>query len=83
MHRTLRPLLAADKITLPRSLVVFNAAFLLAMAYSGFYLILDFFAGFTWSSFVGVPLWLAATYFQQNVSARQHGRQRVTRGFLK
>lgn len=59
-------------MTISCSLVVFNAAFLLAMAYSGFYLVLDFFAGFTWSSFVGVPLWLAATYFQQNVSVWQH-----------
>ena len=49
-------------------MVVFNAAFVVVMIYSAFYLLLDVLAGLTWASLVGVPLWLAATAFQQSVS---------------
>jgi uncharacterized membrane protein YGL010W len=51
-----------------RSAVVFNAGFVVVMLYTVFYLLLDFVAGLTWASLVGLPLWLGATAFQQSVS---------------
>eukprot|EP00877_Chromochloris_zofingiensis_P012010 jgi/Chrzof1/7062/Cz02g09110.t1 len=47
--------------------VVINAPAIVAALYTLFYLCLEPFAGLTWSLFVGVPMWIAATAFQQLV----------------
>jgi uncharacterized membrane protein YGL010W len=44
-----------------------NAAFLAAAAYSLYYLCLEPVAGLSWTTCVGLPLWVTATMFQQQV----------------
>lgn len=61
------PLLASLPTWLSGS-VQLNAAFLVAAAYSLYYLRLEPAAGLSWSACVGLPLWLSATLFQQQVA---------------
>jgi len=49
------------------SVLVFNGAAVVYAAYSLYYLKLEPFAGLTWSLFVGLPIWLTSTAFQQQV----------------
>ena len=49
----------------PCSVLVFNGAAVVYAAYSLYYLKLEPFAGLTWSLFVGLPIWLTSTAFQQ------------------
>ena len=46
---------------------ILNGAFLQVAVYSLFYLGLEPFAGFTWIISTGIPTWLLATAFMQNV----------------
>lgn len=45
----------------------FNVAFFVVAAYCLYYLTLEPVAGLSWSVLVGLPLWLTATAFQQQV----------------
>jgi uncharacterized membrane protein YGL010W len=45
----------------------FNVAFFIVVAYCLYYLTLEPVAGLSWSVLVGLPLWLTATAFQQQV----------------
>jgi uncharacterized membrane protein YGL010W len=49
--------------------VQLNAAFFGMVGYCLYYLVLEPFAGLTWAAAVGVPIWLTATAFEQQVSA--------------
>ena len=58
------PLLAPHAIS---SAVVPNLPLLLVLCYSLFYMVLEAAAGASWALLLGLPLWLAATFFQMNV----------------
>lgn len=45
-----------------------NAAFVAMVGYSLYYLVLEPVAGLSWSLCVGLPLWLSASAFQQQVA---------------
>jgi uncharacterized membrane protein YGL010W len=62
--------LRAAAATLPSWLssgLQFNVAFFIVVAYCLYYLTLEPVAGLSWSVLVGLPLWLTATAFQQQV----------------
>lgn len=61
-------LTCSQQVSLHCRFVVINAPAIVAALYTLFYLCLEPFAGLTWSLFVGVPMWIAATAFQQLVS---------------
>lgn len=46
---------------------VANGALILASVYGAYYILLEPFAGITWTLFQGWPMWLTATAFRQAV----------------
>lgn len=45
----------------------FNGAFFLVAAYGCYYILLERFAGLSWSLCIGLPIWISSEAFQQEV----------------
>ena len=45
----------------------YNGAYFMVLGYSLYYIVLEWFAGLTWTIFMGVPLWISSVAFQQLV----------------
>lgn len=46
----------------------FNPAAILVLVFTTYFAILEAFGGLTWGAFVGVPVWLTATWLYQHVA---------------